>query len=117
MSHSVTSDMHVIQQENPFKSAKGRLFAADDEDNGCITSRSSLIICCILVFGSYQEGSGSVPGSWGKGIDGREGLIDTQSISWGVSLGAPLLVRIKPQVIFPPDGKMKGKRRAGRRTA
>lgn len=40
VSHSVTSDMHIIQQENPYKSSKGRLFAGDDEDDGCIISRS-----------------------------------------------------------------------------
>lgn len=39
VSHSVISDMHIIQQENPYKSTKGRVFADDDEDNG-ITSRS-----------------------------------------------------------------------------
>lgn len=32
--------MHIIQQENPYKSTKGRVFADDDEDDGSITSRS-----------------------------------------------------------------------------
>uniref|UniRef100_H3D1I1 ADP-ribosylation factor GTPase-activating protein 3 n=1 Tax=Tetraodon nigroviridis TaxID=99883 RepID=H3D1I1_TETNG len=41
VSHSVTSDMHIIQQENPYKSTKGRLFAGDDDDDGGTTSRSS----------------------------------------------------------------------------
>lgn len=40
VSHSVTSDMHIIQQENPYKSKKGRRLAGDDEDDGSITSRS-----------------------------------------------------------------------------
>lgn len=45
-----------------------------------------------------------------------EGLMD-QSIFWGVSYGAPLVVRIKPRDIFPSDGETKGRRRAGRRRA
>uniref|UniRef100_A0A674NIF7 ADP-ribosylation factor GTPase-activating protein 3 n=1 Tax=Takifugu rubripes TaxID=31033 RepID=A0A674NIF7_TAKRU len=42
VSHSVTSDMHIIQQENPYKSKKGRRLAGDDEDDGSVTSRSVL---------------------------------------------------------------------------
>uniref|UniRef100_A0A8C2ZXK6 ADP-ribosylation factor GTPase-activating protein 3 n=1 Tax=Cyclopterus lumpus TaxID=8103 RepID=A0A8C2ZXK6_CYCLU len=36
MSHSVTSDMHIIQQESPMgkKPTKGRRFTEDDEDEG-----------------------------------------------------------------------------------
>ncbi|XP_056878045.1 ADP-ribosylation factor GTPase-activating protein 3-like isoform X1 [Takifugu flavidus] len=41
VSHSVTSDMHIIQQENPYKSKKGRRLAGDDEDDGSVTSRGS----------------------------------------------------------------------------
>uniref|UniRef100_A0A674MTK9 ADP-ribosylation factor GTPase-activating protein 3 n=1 Tax=Takifugu rubripes TaxID=31033 RepID=A0A674MTK9_TAKRU len=49
VSHSVTSDMHIIQQENPYKSKKGRRLAGDDEDDGSVTSRSVLVttsLCC-----------------------------------------------------------------------
>lgn len=44
VSHSVTSDMHIIQQENPHgaKTTKGRRFAEEeeDDDDGCFSSRS-----------------------------------------------------------------------------
>lgn len=41
MSHSVTSDMHMIQQENPMVSkTKGRRFIEDEEDKGSFSSRS-----------------------------------------------------------------------------
>ncbi|XP_034382234.1 ADP-ribosylation factor GTPase-activating protein 3 [Cyclopterus lumpus] len=41
MSHSVTSDMHIIQQESPMgkKPTKGRRFTEDDEDEGSFSSR------------------------------------------------------------------------------
>lgn len=83
VSHSVTSDMHIIQQENPFKSTKGRLFAGDDEDDGCITSRS---VCNYMLYISVCL----IPGrswfsSWLKGQRCLEGLMDVQSIFWGVS--------------------------------
>lgn len=67
MSHSVTSDMHIIQQENPYKSKKGRRLAGDDEDGGSVTSRSVLV----TFFAHSRKGLGSVPGSGGK-------LMDTQ---------------------------------------
>ncbi|XP_042367382.1 ADP-ribosylation factor GTPase-activating protein 3 isoform X2 [Plectropomus leopardus] len=43
VSHSVTADMHIIQQENPLgaRSTKGRRFADDDDDDGSFTSRVS----------------------------------------------------------------------------
>ncbi|XP_038595170.1 ADP-ribosylation factor GTPase-activating protein 3 isoform X1 [Micropterus salmoides] len=41
VSHSVTSDMHIIQQENPkgTKTTKGRRFTEDDDDEGSFSSR------------------------------------------------------------------------------
>ncbi|XP_060886494.1 ADP-ribosylation factor GTPase-activating protein 3 [Labrus mixtus] len=43
MSHSVTSDMHMIQQETPVgaKSKKGRRFNDDDDDEGSFSPRVS----------------------------------------------------------------------------
>lgn len=58
----MTSDMHIIQQENPCKSTKGRRFAGDDEDGGCITSRSVWKMC----FPHSRKGRDSVPGSADK---------------------------------------------------
>ncbi|KAG7460340.1 ADP-ribosylation factor GTPase-activating protein 3 [Solea senegalensis] len=42
VSHSVTSDMHMIEQESPLgtKSNRGRRFVEEDEDDGSFTSRS-----------------------------------------------------------------------------
>ena len=42
VSHSVTSDMHMIQQEDPqgTKTTKVRRFTEDDEDEGSFSSRS-----------------------------------------------------------------------------
>uniref|UniRef100_A0A4W6FEP9 ADP-ribosylation factor GTPase-activating protein 3 n=1 Tax=Lates calcarifer TaxID=8187 RepID=A0A4W6FEP9_LATCA len=42
VSHSVTSDMHIIEQESPLgaKSNKGRRFTDEDNDEGSFTSRS-----------------------------------------------------------------------------
>lgn len=42
VSHSVTSDMHIIQQENPLgaKTNKGRRFTEEDDDDGSFSSRS-----------------------------------------------------------------------------
>lgn len=43
VSHSVTSDMQIIQQENPqaAKTTKGRRFTEDDDDDeGSFSSRS-----------------------------------------------------------------------------
>lgn len=39
VSHSVTSDMHIIQQEKPrgAKSSKGRRLVEDDDDEGCFS--------------------------------------------------------------------------------
>ncbi|KAG7460339.1 ADP-ribosylation factor GTPase-activating protein 3 [Solea senegalensis] len=41
VSHSVTSDMHMIEQESPLgtKSNRGRRFVEEDEDDGSFTSR------------------------------------------------------------------------------
>uniref|UniRef100_A0A3Q3VMQ9 Uncharacterized protein n=1 Tax=Mola mola TaxID=94237 RepID=A0A3Q3VMQ9_MOLML len=41
VSHSVTSDMHIIQQEKPrgAKSSKGRRLVEDDDDEGCFSSK------------------------------------------------------------------------------
>ncbi|KAM9334771.1 ADP-ribosylation factor GTPase-activating protein 3 [Symphorus nematophorus] len=41
VSHSVTSDMHIIQQENPrgTKTTKARRFTEDDDDEGSFSSR------------------------------------------------------------------------------
>lgn len=42
VSHSVTSDMHMIQQEDPRgnKTTKVQRFTEDDEDEGSFSSRS-----------------------------------------------------------------------------
>lgn len=42
VSHSVTSDMHIIQQENPrgTKTTKGRRYTEEEDDEGCFSSRS-----------------------------------------------------------------------------
>lgn len=41
VSHSVTSDMHIIQQESPLgaKTTKGRRFTEDDDDEGSFSAR------------------------------------------------------------------------------
>lgn len=41
VSHSVTSDMHIIQQESPMgnKSTKARRFTGDDEDEGSFSAK------------------------------------------------------------------------------
>lgn len=45
VSHSVTSDMHIIQQETPLaaKTTKGRRFTEDEDDEGCFSSRSDAV--------------------------------------------------------------------------
>lgn len=42
VSHSVTSDMHIIQQENPWgaRATKGRRLAEEEDDEGSFGSRS-----------------------------------------------------------------------------
>ncbi|XP_041833596.1 ADP-ribosylation factor GTPase-activating protein 3 [Melanotaenia boesemani] len=66
VSHSVTSDMHIIQQESPVgaKTTKGRRFTDEDEDEGSFNSR----------FLSRFEDQTNTPDSfslrWGDGSDG-----------------------------------------------
>lgn len=52
VSHSVTSDMHIIQQESPLgaKTNKGRRFTEDDDDEGSFSSRSDKEKCIYVQF-------------------------------------------------------------------
>lgn len=45
VSHSVMSDMHTIQQDNPIgaKTTKGRRFIDEDDDEGSFSSRSDKV--------------------------------------------------------------------------
>uniref|UniRef100_A0A669BGW4 ADP-ribosylation factor GTPase-activating protein 3 n=1 Tax=Oreochromis niloticus TaxID=8128 RepID=A0A669BGW4_ORENI len=58
VSHSVMSDMHTIQQDNPIgtKTTKGRRFIDEDDDEGSFSS---------------SETSDSFSSRWGDGDDGR----------------------------------------------
>ncbi|XP_049891668.1 ADP-ribosylation factor GTPase-activating protein 3 isoform X1 [Epinephelus moara] len=60
VSHSVTSDMHIIQQENPqgTKTSKGRRFVDDDDDEGSFSSR------IMSRFEDQTETSGSLSSGW-----------------------------------------------------
>lgn len=53
VSHSVTSDMHIIQQENPrgAKTTRGRRLVVEEEDDeGCFSSRSEKYFLYILLY-------------------------------------------------------------------
>ncbi|KAM9328242.1 ADP-ribosylation factor GTPase-activating protein 3 [Pholidichthys leucotaenia] len=67
VSHSVTSDMQIIQQENPLgaKTKKGRRFAEEDEDEGSFSSR------VMSRFEDQTETSDSFSARWGDGGSGR----------------------------------------------
>uniref|UniRef100_A0A7N8WTH2 ADP-ribosylation factor GTPase-activating protein 3 n=1 Tax=Mastacembelus armatus TaxID=205130 RepID=A0A7N8WTH2_9TELE len=64
VSHSVTTDMHIIQQENPLggKTTKGRRFTEDDDDEG-FSSR------LLSRFEDQTETSDSFSSRWGDGSD------------------------------------------------
>uniref|UniRef100_A0A669BEI9 ADP-ribosylation factor GTPase-activating protein 3 n=1 Tax=Oreochromis niloticus TaxID=8128 RepID=A0A669BEI9_ORENI len=64
VSHSVMSDMHTIQQDNPIgtKTTKGRRFIDEDDDEGSFSSRSDK---------DQSETSDSFSSRWGDGDDGR----------------------------------------------
>ncbi|XP_047431559.1 ADP-ribosylation factor GTPase-activating protein 3 [Mugil cephalus] len=66
VSHSVTSDMHIIQQENPLgaKSTKGRRFTEEDEDESAFSSR------ILSRFDDQSETSDKFSSRWGDGGDG-----------------------------------------------
>ncbi|XP_053200196.1 ADP-ribosylation factor GTPase-activating protein 3 isoform X2 [Scomber japonicus] len=63
VSHSVTSDMHIIQQENPMVSkTKGRRFIEDEEDKGSFSSRHRM--------DDQAETSDNFSSGWGDRSDG-----------------------------------------------
>ncbi|XP_023264000.1 ADP-ribosylation factor GTPase-activating protein 3 isoform X2 [Seriola lalandi dorsalis] len=66
VSHSVTSDMHIIQQENPLrgKTTKGRRYTEEDDDEGSFTSR------ILSRFEDQTELSDNFSSRWGDGGDG-----------------------------------------------
>ncbi|XP_018542593.1 ADP-ribosylation factor GTPase-activating protein 3 [Lates calcarifer] len=67
VSHSVTSDMHIIEQESPLgaKSNKGRRFTDEDNDEGSFTSR------VLSRFEDQTEPSDNFSSRWaGDGGDG-----------------------------------------------
>nr|XP_046235342.1 ADP-ribosylation factor GTPase-activating protein 3 isoform X2 [Scatophagus argus] len=67
VSHSVTADMHIIQQENPLaaKTTKGRRFAEDDDnDEGFFNSRS------VSRFEDQRETSDDFPSRWDDRAEG-----------------------------------------------
>uniref|UniRef100_A0AAX7UAK0 ADP-ribosylation factor GTPase-activating protein 3 n=1 Tax=Astatotilapia calliptera TaxID=8154 RepID=A0AAX7UAK0_ASTCA len=66
VSHSVMSDMHTIQQDNPIgaKTTKGRRFIDEDDDEGSFSSRSDKV-------DDQSETSDSFSSRWGDGDDGR----------------------------------------------
>ncbi|XP_040885944.1 ADP-ribosylation factor GTPase-activating protein 3 isoform X2 [Toxotes jaculatrix] len=66
VSHSVTSDMHIIQQENPLgaKTSKGRRFTEEDDDEGSFSSR------IMSRFEDQTEPSDNFSSRWGDGGDG-----------------------------------------------
>lgn len=67
VSHSVTSDMHIIQQETPMgkKTTKGRRFTEDDEDEGSFSSK------VLSRFEDQTETSDSFSSRWDdKGEEG-----------------------------------------------
>uniref|UniRef100_A0A3P9B9P9 ADP-ribosylation factor GTPase-activating protein 3 n=2 Tax=Haplochromini TaxID=319058 RepID=A0A3P9B9P9_9CICH len=68
VSHSVMSDMHTIQQDNPIgaKTTKGRRFIDEDDDEGSFSSRSDK-----TYFDDQSETSDSFSSRWGDGDDGR----------------------------------------------
>uniref|UniRef100_A0A3Q0QY89 ARF GTPase activating protein 3 n=1 Tax=Amphilophus citrinellus TaxID=61819 RepID=A0A3Q0QY89_AMPCI len=67
VSHSVTSDMHIIQQDNPqgAKATRGRRFIDEDDDEGSFSSR------VLSRFEDQTETSESFSSRWGDGDDGR----------------------------------------------
>ncbi|XP_061570489.1 ADP-ribosylation factor GTPase-activating protein 3 isoform X1 [Cololabis saira] len=66
VSHSVTSDMHIIQQESPHggKSSKGRRFTDEEEDEGAFSSSRIL-----SQFEEQTDTSDSFFMRWGDGGD------------------------------------------------
>uniref|UniRef100_A0A3P9M890 ADP-ribosylation factor GTPase-activating protein 3 n=1 Tax=Oryzias latipes TaxID=8090 RepID=A0A3P9M890_ORYLA len=63
VSHSVTSEMHTIQQESPLgaKTTKARRFTDDDEDEGSFSSRS---------LSRFEDQSDIFSSRWTDGSDG-----------------------------------------------
>ncbi|XP_028255867.1 ADP-ribosylation factor GTPase-activating protein 3 [Parambassis ranga] len=66
VSHSVMSDMHIIQQENPLgaKTTKARHFAEEDEDEGAFSSR------IMSRFEDHTETSDHFSSRWVDSSDG-----------------------------------------------
>ncbi|XP_023139445.2 ADP-ribosylation factor GTPase-activating protein 3 [Amphiprion ocellaris] len=66
VSHSVMSDMHIIQQESPLgaKTNKGRRFTEEEEDEGSFSSR------VLSRFEDQTETSDSFSSRWSEGLDG-----------------------------------------------
>ncbi|KAM3587998.1 uncharacterized protein V6R79_018470 [Siganus canaliculatus] len=62
VSHSVTSDMHIIQQETPLaaKSTKGRRFTEDDDEEGSFSSR------VLSRFEDQSDASDNFSSRWGE---------------------------------------------------
>ncbi|XP_042259833.1 ADP-ribosylation factor GTPase-activating protein 3 isoform X1 [Thunnus maccoyii] len=66
VSHSVTSDMHIIQQESPLaaKTSKGRRFTEDEDDEGSFSSR------ILHRLEDQTDTSDHFSSRWGDGGDG-----------------------------------------------
>uniref|UniRef100_A0A672GC24 ADP-ribosylation factor GTPase-activating protein 3 n=1 Tax=Salarias fasciatus TaxID=181472 RepID=A0A672GC24_SALFA len=65
VSHSVTSDMHIIQQETPAdaRPSKGRRFLEEEEDEGSFTSRA------LPRFEDQSDAADSFSSGWGDSGD------------------------------------------------
>uniref|UniRef100_A0A8C2ZYZ1 ADP-ribosylation factor GTPase-activating protein 3 n=1 Tax=Cyclopterus lumpus TaxID=8103 RepID=A0A8C2ZYZ1_CYCLU len=94
MSHSVTSDMHIIQQESPMgkKPTKGRRFTEDDEDEGSFSSR------VLSRFEDKTETADIFSARWDD--RGEEG-------GWMKESKKPELVLISPLSGIRPTGRRK----------
>ncbi|KAM7378334.1 hypothetical protein PAMA_013300 [Pampus argenteus] len=64
VSHSVTSDMHIIQQESPL-AAKGRRYTEDRDDEGSFSSSRIL-----QRLEDQVETSDNISSQWAGGVDG-----------------------------------------------
>uniref|UniRef100_A0A3Q1G2V0 ADP-ribosylation factor GTPase activating protein 3 n=1 Tax=Acanthochromis polyacanthus TaxID=80966 RepID=A0A3Q1G2V0_9TELE len=74
VSHSVMSDMHIIQQESPLgaKTSKGRRFTEEEEDEGSFSSR------VLSRFEDQTETSDSFSSRWSEGLDGGGWMKDSK---------------------------------------
>ncbi|KAF7650337.1 hypothetical protein LDENG_00127620 [Lucifuga dentata] len=74
VSHSMTSDMHIIQQETPVgaKTAKARRFIDEEDDEGSFSSRIS------SQFDDQTETSDNFSSRWNDGGEGQDWLKESK---------------------------------------